>query len=145
MLALGMIVAPVIGACNGDDEVEEDAPATTQTQTQTMDELRVTEVDLGRTIDADRRVSDETDDFEATDTVYVSVDTDGTASGATLTARWTFEDGQVVDESTQNLSSTGPTVTEFHISMPDGLPAGEYQVEILLDGRSVETEEFEVN
>ncbi|MGH7447493.1 MAG: hypothetical protein ACRELT_08025, partial [Longimicrobiales bacterium] len=63
---------------------------------------------------------------------------------STLTARWTFEDGQVVEETAQTISPTGQTVTEFHISMDGGLPAGSYQVEILLNGQSVEQEEFEV-
>lgn len=143
LLALGIMVVPAIGACNRDADVEEEVPASTET----MDRVRVTEVELGRAIGADRRVTGGavTDDFAAMDTIYVSVDTEGVATSATLTARWTYEDGQVVDESTQTISPNGPTVTEFHISNPDGFPTGDYQVEILLDGRSVETEEFEVN
>src|SRR5690606_639885 len=105
--------------------------------------LRVVNVELGSSIDADRRVTNDMDDFAPTDTIYVSVETDGTQSG-TLTARWTYEDGQVVDETSQTISPTGRTYTEFHIFQPGGLPAGEYNVEILLDGQSVETESFEI-
>lgn len=142
LLALGIVVVPAIGACNQDGEVEEEVPASTET----IDQVRVTGVQLGRAIGVDLRVSDEAETgvFESTDTIYVSVDTEGAAAGATLAARWTYEDGQVVDESTRSISPTGATVTEFHISNPDGFPAGSYQVEILLDGRSVETEDFEV-
>lgn len=132
-------------ACEGDDAGEGGMTENPTTQgTQATGDLRVNDVDLGSSVDADRRVISSSDNFEATDTVYVSVSTEGAGSGATLTARWTFEDGQVVDESSQTISPTGPANTEFHISMPDGLPPGEYSVEILLNGQSVETESFDV-
>ena len=110
------------------------------------DALRVTEVELGRSIGADGRVNDDddTDEFRPSDTIYASVDTEGTATGATLTARWTYEDGQVVDETSQTISPTGATVTEFHISKPDGFPTGSYKVEISLNGQVVESSDFEV-
>ncbi len=106
--------------------------------------VRVTDVKLGRTVGADKRITEETDDFRPNDVVYVSILTDGNASSATLTTRWTFQDGQLVDESTQTIQPSGATATEFHISKPDGLPAGDYRVQVLLDGREVESEEFEV-
>jgi hypothetical protein len=105
--------------------------------------LRVTDVELGRGIDANKNVTDETDDFRPNDTIYASVKTTGTAPG-TLVARWTYQDGQVVDETTQNISPTGDAATEFHIVKPDGFPTGNYKLEILLGGTVVETEEFEV-
>jgi hypothetical protein len=107
-------------------------------------EIRVTEVELGRGIGADKRITDETDDFRPNDVVYLSVLTDGSASSATLTARWTFQDGQLVDETTQTIQPTGATATEFHISKPDGLPAGKYRVQLLLNGREAGSEDFEV-
>lgn len=143
-MALVIGLAPALGACGGNDaDVDTNVPPATTTADAA---LRVTEVELGRSIGADRRVNDnaETDDFGPRDTIYVSVDTEGTASGATMTARWTFEDGQLVDETSQTVSATGPTVTEFHISKPDGFPVGTYKVAILLNGQEVESEEFEV-
>jgi hypothetical protein len=35
-------------------------------------------------------------------------------------------------------------VTEFHIAKPGGWPQGKYKVEILLNGVTAETEDFEV-
>jgi hypothetical protein len=71
-----------------------------------------------------------------------------TGSGtAKLTAKWTFkkDDKQVpVKEETQTIAPTGPATSEFHISKPDGWPAGEYQVEILVDDKPAGTKTFTV-
>lgn len=99
---------------------------------------------LGTAVGGDKSITNPTNDFGPNDTIYVSIETAGTASSATLAARWTYEDGQEVDRSETSIAPTGPAHTEFHISKPDGWPEGEYQVEILLDGRSVETLDFEV-
>ena len=105
--------------------------------------VAVAEIDLGRAI-ANKRISDKTDDFKATDTVYTSVHTTGTSTASTIMARWTFEDGQVVEESTQNIAPSGDEYTEFHISKPGGLPKGKYKVEVFLDSKSAGTKDFEV-
>ena len=141
----GAVGFALLGGCNRDADVETDntVPPTTEVPNQA---IRVTEVDLGRSVSTDGRINDnmETDEFRPADTIYASVATDGTASGSALSARWTFEDGQVVDESSLNISPTGPAITEFHISKPNGFPKGKYKVEIKLNGQTVETKDFEV-
>ena len=107
--------------------------------------VSVAEVHLGRAIGADKRVTQDTDDFSPNDTIYASVVTQGSAREARLTARWIYQDGQTVEESTQTIAPSGTTVTEFHISKPGGWPAGTYTLRVLLDGREVESEEFEVS
>ena len=92
----------------------------------------------------DKRVTDKTDSFRPSETIYVSVNTEGAAPNATLKARWTFQDGQVVKESSQTIAPTGTAVTEFHVSNPAGWPVGSYKVEVFLNGSSVETESFKV-
>jgi hypothetical protein len=104
--------------------------------------ITVSGVEIGSAIGADKRVTTPTEAFKPTDTIYASVATSGSAPRATLTARFTYQDGQVVNESSQDIAGAG--VTEFHISKPDGWPAGRYQVEVLLDGKSVSTRSFEV-
>ncbi len=135
-----VLAAFVLAACGGNETEEMPSPQ----MTESGDALRVTDVNLGSSIDADRVVFAPTSSFAPTDTIYASVETEGTDSGATLTARWRYEDGQVVDETSQSISPTGSATTEFHISMPNGLPSGDYTVEILLNGESVATESFEV-
>lgn len=126
-----------VSACGGNDA--EDTAAGTVAQA-----VSVTDVKLGKSVDANMRVTEETDDFAPTDRIHAAVTTSGTAPSATLTARWTYQDGQVVDESTQTIAPSGEATTEFHIFQANGLPTGNYRVAILLDGREVETEEFEV-
>jgi len=58
--------------------------------------VKVVDIDVGRAVDMDKRISDKTDSFKPTDTIYVSVDTEGTSPGARLAAHWTYQDGQVV-------------------------------------------------
>jgi len=106
--------------------------------------VRITDVDLGRAVGLDKRVTDKTDSFTPSETIYVSVRTEGSAPTATLKARWTYEGGQLVQESSRTIAPTGTAVTEFHVAKPDGWPKGSYKVEVFLNGNSVETESFKV-
>jgi len=110
----------------------------------TAQAVRVTDVNLGRSLNADKTVGGNTDSFRPADTIYASVVTDGSSSNAALKARWTYQDGQLVDESVQTIAPTGKATTEFHVSKPDGWPAGKYKVEISLNGAAAVTKDFEV-
>jgi hypothetical protein len=104
--------------------------------------ISVSSVDVGSAIGADKRITAPSSVFKPTDTIYAAVTTSGSAPRATITAKFTFEDGQVVNESSQDVAGAG--VTEFHIAKPDGWPPGRYQVEVLVDGKSAGTKSFEV-
>jgi hypothetical protein len=82
--------------------------------------------------------------FAASDTIYAVIATEGAAPSVTLAAKWTYEDGQTVNESTQTIAPTGPAATEFHIAKPDGWPTGKYKVEISANGAPAGSQEFEV-
>jgi hypothetical protein len=105
--------------------------------------VAVADIDLGRAV-SNARVVDKTDSFKATDTVYTSVHTTGSSPSSTVMARWTFEDGQVVQESSQSIAPSGDAWTEFHISKPGGLPKGKYKVEVFLDSKSSGTKDFSI-
>jgi hypothetical protein len=106
--------------------------------------VRVSHIDMGRSLTADKAINDKTDSFKPNDTIYASIVTEGTAATATLKARWTYQDGQVVNESTQTIAPTGDTRTEFHVAKPDGWPPGKYKLEVFLNGSSAATKDFEV-
>lgn len=110
--------------------------------------VTVTGVDLGNAIGDDDRVATPMTAFAPTDTLYASVATTA-PEGATpipgkLTARWTYQDGQLVDELPQDYAFSGDGHTAFQVSHPDGWPAGRYKLEILLDDALVQTREFTV-
>ena len=110
----------------------------------TPEAFAISEVTLGKAIDADKRVASPSTTFGPKDTIYASVATTGSASSKTLTAKWTFQDGQTVHEESRDLNLTGDGTTAFQISKPDGFPPGRYKVEISLDGSVVQSKEFEV-
>lgn len=106
--------------------------------------LQVADVKIGKGIGADKHVANETDTFAPRDTVYAAVHTTGTAQNTQIVGRWTFQDGQVVDERTESISPTGDTYTEFHIAKPTGWPAGKYTLHVLVNGQEVQTKDFTV-
>jgi hypothetical protein len=107
-------------------------------------ELKISEVQLGRRLSADKRVADATDNFSPRDTIYAVVVTEGSSPSATVTARWTYEDGgQVIKEDSRSIAPGGTEATEFHISKPSGWPKGKYKVTLTLAG-STESKDFTV-
>ena len=136
-LVLSLLATVVLVACGGSEPAPAPAPAAPAP-------LAVASVDLGSAITPERRVVEAKTAFAPTDTIYASVATTGTATSATLVARWVFEDGQVVNEATQTIAPTGPAVHEFHISKDTPWPAGKYRVEVLLNGAPAMSKEFTV-
>lgn len=106
--------------------------------------VAVAAVDLGTAVGADQKVTTPSTTFAPTDTIYAAVSTTGSAANAVLNAKWSYQDGQTVNESSQTIAPNGAAVTTFHISKPDGWPAGNYKVEISLDGSPVSTKDFSV-
>lgn len=136
-LAAGAMI--LSGGCSKKEE-----PAVVVPPPAAMVAFRVTSVDVGKGMTADKMVANSTSDFGPRDTVYVSVATEGASPGAAVKAKFTFEDGQVVEETTQTVAPTGPARTEFHIFKPSGWPAGKYKVEITVDGALAGSKDFEV-
>jgi hypothetical protein len=134
-LSVCLALLLVSAACGGKTDT---AGTTTSTA------VRVTDVSVGRAIGGDKAITDVTDTFKPNDTIYASVATDGSAQSATVRAKWTFEDGQVVNDSTQTIAPNKAARTEFHISKPDGWPAGKYKVEVFLDNQTAGTKNFAV-
>jgi hypothetical protein len=106
--------------------------------------LSVIDVDMGRRIAADSTIADKTDDFTSTDTVYASVHTSGTATNGAVVGRWTFEDGSVVDETTNRVTTSGDARTVFRLAKSGGLSKGRYTLHVLIDGKEVRSKDITV-
>ena len=105
--------------------------------------LTLANIQVGRSLNPDRSIASITTLFKPSETIYVSVQT-GTAGSGTVGVKWMFGT-QVIDEPTKQVSYDGPASTEFHLQNSGGFPAGDYSVEILLDGRSVGKRVFKVD
>jgi hypothetical protein len=109
--------------------------------------VSVSSATLGSAVGADKKVTAPKESFAKNDTIYVAVDTSGSGT-ATVKAKWTYigKDGKStpVKEDSQTIQASGPSTTEFHISKPDGWPVGDYQVEVLVDDKVVQTKRFSV-
>jgi len=106
--------------------------------------VSVTNLDVGRSLNADKTINEKTESFKPADTIYAVIGTEG-AGNAVIKTRWLFEDGSVIEESTQTIAPTAAANTEFHISKPDGWPVGRYRVEVTVNGVNAGVKEFSVS
>lgn len=142
---LSILAFALTGGCRREEQRPAAVPPTVaQAAAPAPVPFAVKGIDLGKAIGADKKVTAAATTFAPADTIYASVLTEGAAPSVTLTARWTYGDGQLVSESTQTIAPSGPAATEFHISKPDGWPTGRYQVQVTADGKPVGTRDFEV-
>lgn len=157
VLSLLLPALLALSACKRDEPVTQTPPATTPAPSTAPAPLpaptpappptpavTIANIELGNAVGADNRVTTPSMNFAPTDTIYAAVSTNGAAPSTTITARWTYQDGQVVNESSQTIAPAGPAVTTFNIAKPDGWPVGKYKVEVLIDGVSVGLREFDV-
>jgi len=106
--------------------------------------FRVTGVELGRSLTAEKRVAASTTTFGAKDTIYAVVASEGAAKSVTIKARWTYRDTILVASDSQMVAPTGPAWTEFHILKPTRWPTGAYAIEVTTDGQAAERKSFNV-
>ena len=145
--ALGLVLAASLISCNESNESQTTTTTSDNATTTTPSgqPVQVLAVDLGRDIGGDKQVTERLDTFKPNDTIYASIHTSGAAPTSKLGVKWTYQDGQVVDQSEQTITPVeGSNAMEFHLSKPAGLPAGNYKVEVFVDGNSVQSREFRV-
>jgi hypothetical protein len=109
--------------------------------------FQVATITLGEAVTPDHKVRKEVTTFTPSQkTIYVSVDTSGSTTGATLNAKWSYLEGkgQLVNSVSQSIVTDGPATTTFRVQNPDLWPEGNYKVDILLDGKPVASKTFVV-
>jgi hypothetical protein len=104
--------------------------------------LRVADIQLGRSLNADNSVRESAATFKPHDNIYLSVITAGRGSG-TLSVRWTLA-GRVLDEPKRQVSYTDTAATDFSLQSGNGFPAGQYTAEVFLNGQSAGTRTFRI-
>ena len=147
LFTLFVSAALALSACGKKEEPKTaPAPAPTAAPAPAPAGVAVSGMTVGKSIGADKKVTAATEAFAKDDTMYVSVATTGSGT-AKLDAKWTYRKGDkvaVVKEDSMTINASGPATNEFHVSKPDGWPAGDYEVEVMLDGKSAGSKKFTV-
>jgi hypothetical protein len=139
---VALACAAVLALAAGCQKKTEAPPPTVETPKPVA--FRVTGIELGKALTADKKIASPAGTFGKKDTIYVAVSSEGASSSTRLIAHWTFEDGQTVAADSQAIAPTGPAQTEFHILSPSPWPAGKYTVEVFVDSLSAGRKEFTV-
>jgi hypothetical protein len=132
-------------ACNPDQRESVDSAAGNVGEV-ARSALTVIDVDMGRRVGADKKISDDADDdaFAKTDTIYASVHTSGLARQGEIVGRWVFPDSSVVEQQADGVTTEGDGYLAFFLTKPDGLTPGTYRFEVLVNGREVRDKEVTV-
>jgi hypothetical protein len=145
-LAAAALVALV--GCGGGSDAREaqgtESGAAAPADTAVSQELKVAAVMIGKRIGPGNLITEPTFQFAPKDTVYISVSTTGKPESATLSTKWRFQTGEVLDSSGTTIKPEGEDVTEFHLSRPKDWKVGTYSVTIYADGDSLDTKAFVV-
>lgn len=107
--------------------------------------VAITGVHTGLGIGQHNHVARETSLYAPTDTIVVSVYSDGSAKTASISVRWMASSGNVLAEDTKAVTYNGSLATPFSFSAAQGLPAGRYKAEVRLNDWLAQTATFEVN
>ena len=123
------------------------AMASTAPATAPAGELKVASVTVGGAVGNDHKVSKAKTTFSPSDkAIYASVATEGYDDGVALSAQWTYLEGkgELVNTTSQSIATDGPATTTFKVQNPNAWPEGKYKVEIAVNGKPVDTQNFEI-
>src|SRR5512134_785360 len=85
--------------------------------------ITIDTIQLGRSLNADQSVADQTTTFKPNETVYVSALNNRRGYG-TISVRW-YMGQQLLSEREKQVKFQGAGATEFNISSATGFPEGE--------------------
>jgi hypothetical protein len=141
------VVAVLAGACSNSEESRSAGEVTDSAalaaSAGSPAGLHVSNVMIGRQIGPGNRITEPTFQFAPQDTVYVSVATQGTDGGETLTAAWRSQSGEILQKSSEPVPPAGENA-QFRLTQPKGLKLGTYKVIVFLGDDSVDTKVFAV-
>lgn len=119
---------------------EPEAPAATAS---------VEAITLGTSVGQDRSIPEPATRFSSdAGTLYAAVvltsSQPDTPTQGTLQARWSFQDGQLVDERSEAFDFTGQDTINFRVRHQDGWPAGDYTLATEIDGQPAQRVTFTI-
>lgn len=146
ILGVAFLLGASVVACGKRDQTRLDSTLAGGANVEvTAAPLSVSEIQLGKAIGADQKIVSQGTMFGVRDTIYVAIIANGAAQRAKLAARWTYNGPTVVKADSTTISPVGgESVTDFFIVKKTPWPTGAYRVEVLLNGMSAGSKDFEI-
>ena len=104
--------------------------------------LNVVGIQTGKSLNSDHSVGVHAATFHPDDPMYVSVLSNGRGKG-TITVKWTFA-GQVLQALSKKVSYNDQAATDFRFVAADGFPVGDYTIDVIVDGKTIESRRVKV-
>ena len=104
--------------------------------------LNVVTIQTGKSLNTDHSIGTHAASFRPKDTMYVSVLTEGRGAGK-VTVKWSLN-GRVLHQLTKKLSYNDQAATDFRFQAADEFPLGDYTIEVIVDGKTIETRRVKV-
>ena len=101
-------------------------------------------IEIGRALNPDNTIKDETDSFAPGDTVCASIRVSGAANSGLVRAVWFDEHDQALQDDTRIITPSRNEVVGLQASRPEGWSGGRYRVAVYLDNRLAGEESFSV-
>ena len=104
--------------------------------------LNVVGIQTGKSLNSDHSIAIHAASFRPSDKMYVSVLSDRPGKG-TITVKWSLG-GQVLHTAAKKVSYNGQAATDFRFEAADEFPVGDYMIEVIVDGKTIETRRVKV-
>lgn len=132
-----LVVFLVVAACTPEQrDTVDSAAGAAETLGRTA--LSVLNLETGRRAGPDRKITDETETFAPTDTIFASVHMSGTVNTGDVKGQWSFPDGSVVDQPADSANADNRLL--FFLTKPEGLAKGKYTFRVIVNGKQVREE-----
>lgn len=109
-----------------------------------LGEFKIVGLLMGKAVDGEHLVLQDTREFAAKDSIYASVLSIGAHQGLKLSAEWIAPDGSSIAKREEPIVPSTDLATTFNISNPTGWPAGDYELRVAINGQTQLTEKFTV-
>lgn len=115
-----------------------------QTEPERVRDIAVVQLLLGNAMNDDKGIDQPTERFSPQDTIYAVVVTHGYTASSRVMVLWHHASKPEIAQSNVVIASDGEARTVFKLARPDGLPEGEYTLDVLLDGEEAINAAFSV-
>lgn len=121
-----------------------DANKTAEAEPERPRDIAVVQLLLGNAMNEDKGIDQPTERFAPDDTVYAVVVTHGYTASSRVMVLWHHASKPEIAQSNVVIASDGEARTVFKLARPEGLPEGEYSLDVLLDGEEAINATFNV-